>query len=200
MAKVLTFTFFLFFCISCKRDNNCKLNHDILKFNDSVLLKATKEKPYLDFLTKMKEPKLEFLNEEVYRFVIMEAFGNIQVYRLNKEGSRYIIRLKKYVEYVSDTINYNEMKIDSLSNEVKKPISENDWNAIKNKLNEMNFWNLPVLGEKHLYVDGAPYFIEAYNPIKNICTNRNYHAVQRTSPNDSTKFKSIFKKIIDLAK
>jgi hypothetical protein len=172
---------------------NCNLDNQVLKANDSILLKAKNDKLLSKLLAKMDEPELEFSDNEVYRFMTFGAWGNKQFYRVVNDSDNITITSKKYWKH------YDDIEIDSIGQEKTQKISTTDWKEIKNSLSELNFWTLPVRNYDEHYLDGTGYVIEGYNPIKNECTKRNYHVTTRTSPRDTTLYKSIFKKIFKLA-
>ena len=182
---------------NCQQKKECNLNVNVQKSNDSILTKIKKEGTLKKILTKINEPELETLKRETYRFMIMSSFGDYQIYRVTKNDNNYNITYKKYTKYVYDPITNDEKIIDSLSKESVQKISENDWFDIKEKLDELNFWELPIRTNEH-YLDGVAYVIEAFNLEKNVCTERNYHATSRISPSDSTDYSLLFKKIIML--
>lgn len=169
------------------------MSEKLLKSNDSILLKVKSDKIFPNFLNKMNEPKLETFKGETYRFIIVGAFGNNEVYRINKNSNEYYINTKTYFK------NLGDKTIDSLSKEKKIKINENNWLQIKNSIYKLNFWCLPVRINDNHYLDGTGYLIEGYNIEKNECTNRNYHATIRISPSDTTEYKKLFKKIIKLS-
>jgi hypothetical protein len=85
-----------------------------------------------------------------------------------------------------------------LSKERKTLLSAQNWTAIKKSLDAIHFWRLPVRDNQY-FLDGVIYLAEGYTSKKNECTGRNYHAVARTSPADSTLYKSLFNQIEELA-
>jgi hypothetical protein len=185
--------------VCCKQKSVCNLDPKLLKSNDSILSKAKKEGVFKQFLNQLKEPELETLKQETYRFLTIGSFGDYETYRVNKNGDNYSITFKSYYKYFENPITYKQTEIDSLTKESTINISENDWSEIKNILNKLHFWELPVR-TKERYLDGTAYIIEGYSLEKNNCTERNYHATTRTSPMDSTLYKSLFNKIIKFTK
>lgn len=199
MKKIFKLIILVFLFSNCQQKKECNLNVDILKSNDSILSKIKSDGILKKNLNKIKEPELENLKRETYRFMIMSSFGDYQIYRVNKNYDNYDITFKNYTKNIYDPITYEKKFIDSLSKESSQKISENDWFEIKENLDELNFWQLPI-NTNESYLDGVAYIIEAYNLEKNVCTERNYHATSRISPNDTTKYKLLFKKIIKLTK
>lgn len=197
MIKIFRLIILIFLLSNCQQKKECNLNVNVQKSNDSILTKIKKEGTLKKILTKINEPELETLKRETYRFMIMSSFGDYQIYRVTKNDNNYNITYKKYTKYVYDPITNDEKIIDSLSKESVQKISENDWFDIKEKLDELNFWELPIRTNEH-YLDGVAYVIEAFNLEKNVCTERNYHATSRISPSDSTDYSLLFKKIIML--
>ncbi|MFM9989665.1 hypothetical protein [Flavobacterium sp.] len=145
-------------------------------------------------MNKLKEPELETLDRETYRFLILSSFGNYKTYRVNKNSDNYIIIAKNYVKYFEDTITHKEIVINSLVKKSETAISEAQWLEVKALIDKIDFWELPV-SKNERYLDGTAYIIEGYSLEKNACTQRNYHVTSRISPNDSTIYKSIFNKI-----
>jgi hypothetical protein len=193
---------FLIACMGCNNKPNCNLDTKVLKKNDSLIAVLKSRKSLYFYLNKLKEPELEFFKEEkeTYRFFVLSSFGDYHSYRINKSGNKYVILSKSYFEYKEDTLQHENIRIDSLSKERKTILSKQNWASIKKSLDAMNFWSLPVQDkDEHSYLDGVIYLAEGYTSEKNECTGRNYHAVMRISPADSTRYKSVFKQIEELA-
>ncbi|MCL9805755.1 hypothetical protein NAT51_12460 [Flavobacterium amniphilum] len=189
-------------CMGCNNKQDCNLDTEVLRKNDSLITVLKSEKSLNFYLSKLKEPELDSFKEEkeTYRFLVLSSFGDYHSYRVNKSGDRYVITSKSFFRYKEDTLKHREIRIDSLSKERKTVVSAQSWTAIKKSLDDMNFWSLPVKDKgKHYYLDGVIYFIEGYTSEKNECTGRNYHVAMRICPEDSTRYKSIFKRISKLA-
>jgi hypothetical protein len=199
MKKIFTLLILTFFLLSCQQKKVCNLNPKLLKSNDSILSKVKKEGFFKQYLNQLKEPELDTYKQETYRFLTIGSFGDYETYRVNKNGNIYSITFKSFHKYFENPITYKQTEIDSLTKESKINISENDWTEIKENLDKLNFWQLPVNTNEH-YLDGTAYIIEAYNLEKNYCTERNYHATSRICPKDSSLYKSIFEKIIKFTK
>jgi hypothetical protein len=193
MNKTLILILLIILTIGCKNKQICNLDNQVLKSNDSILLKAKTDKLLSKLLIEMEEPELEFSDNEIYRFMTLGAWGNKRFYRIFTDSNSITITSKKYWKY------YDDKEIDSLGQEKTKKINTTDWKEIKKLLSELNFWSLPVMNDNEHVMDGKAYIIEGYSPIKNECTKRNYHATTRTSPRDSTLYKSLFIKIFELA-
>lgn len=196
--KYITVVLLFIFFTNCRQKPICTVNAAVLKSNDSILLEVKKEKFLLHFLNKMEEPELENLNEETYRFMIVGPFGDNRIYRIRKDNEHYVLISKSYKTFLSDSSKIEEVRIGRLSREIKTTIQLKDWNEIKNSIDKLNFWAMPVRIKDNHYLDGTGYVIEGYTTIKNECTNRNYHATQRISPNDTTLYKSLFNQVIKL--
>jgi hypothetical protein len=193
MNKILILLFILTFILGCQNKAKCNLDNQILKSNDSIILKVKSDKTLTKLLVKMEDTQLEASKNESYRFMILGAWGGKQFYKIVNDSDNITIASKGYWNY------YDDIEVDSLGYENIRKIHITDWLEIKNSLDELNFWSLPVRVIDDLRVlDGASYVIEGYNTEKNECTNRNYHITARISPSDSTLYKSIFKKVIKL--
>lgn len=192
MSKILKLLSLSILCVACQNKINCNLDSDILKANDSILLSLKSDTLLTQFLNKMEEPILESHNGETYRFMILGPWGHNQICKLNKTSDNITLSSKRYWK------EHNDIEIDSLGQEITKIIKEDDWRKIKNSLDELNFWNLPVRIDDNHYLDGTGYIIEGFSSIKNECTKRNYHATARISPPDTTLYKAVFEEIIDL--
>lgn len=195
--------FFLLFGLlllftSCEKKVTCHIDPKTLKSNDSIISKVKSEKSFVQLLNKVKEPELETLNRETYRFLILSSFGNYKTYRINKYSDNYIITTRNYVKYFEDTISHEEIAINRVGKKSETTISETQWLEIKALIDKIDFWELPV-SKKERYLDGTAYIIEGYSLEKNACTQRNYHVTSRISVSDSTIYKSIFNKISKFA-
>lgn len=179
-------------CLACQSKINCNLDSETLKVNDSILLKIKSDRVLAQFLNKMEEPLLESYKGEVYRFMILGPWEANQIYRLMKTSDSITISSKKYWK------EYNDIEIDSLEQEITKIIKEDDWRKIKNSLNELDFWKLPVRIDDDYYLDGTGFLIEGFSSIKNNCTNRYYHATLRTWPKDTTLYRALFEQVTNL--
>ncbi|HKX86812.1 MAG TPA: hypothetical protein VJL37_09065 [Flavobacterium sp.] len=186
---------FLIACMGCNNKPNCHLDAEVLRKNDSTIAVMKSKKTLSHFLNRLQEPELASLKEEeIYRFWVLSSFGDYHSYRINKSGDSYVILSKSYFECKEDTLQHKNIRIDSLSKERKTIVSTQDWKAIKNSLDGIHFWRLPVR-YKEYYLDGVAYIVEGYTSEKNECTGRNYHAVARISPADTTRYKLVFEQI-----
>lgn len=201
MNKLIGLLFF-FMCLGCNNKPTCNVNPKVLKTNDSIIALYKLERGDSMFLKRMEEPKLESSKEEeIYRFTIRTTFGNTYIYKINKKADNYFITSKSYLNYKDDDLKHERrIMVNRLGKEQKKIISPENWITIKNSLDALNFWNFPVIEKNPPLYLGEGYIIEGYTSKKNECTNRNYHIVLRVCPNDSTLYKSIFNKVIKLAK
>ena len=198
MKKFFLLLGLLLFFTGCEKKVVCHIDPKTLKSNDSILSKVKSEKSFVELLNKFKEPELESLNRETYRFLILSSFGNYKTYRVNKISDNYVITARNYVKYFEDTISHEEIAINRLDKKSETTISEIQWLEIKAMIDKIDFWELAV-SKNERYLDGTAYIIEGYNLEKNACTQRNYHATSRISPGDSTIYKSIFNKISKFA-
>ena len=194
MKKIFLLLGLLLLCTSCKKEVICHIDLKTLKSNDSIIAKVKSEKHFVQLLNKLKEPELENLNRETYRFLILSSFGNYKTYRINENADNYSITAKNYVKYFEDTISYKEIVINRLVKKSETAISETQWLEIKSLIDKIDFWELPV-NTNERYLDGTAYVIEGYSHEKNACTQRNYHITSRISVSDSTIYKSIFIKL-----
>lgn len=196
MKKFFLFFLLLLLCTNCKKKVSCHIDLKTLKSNDSTILKVKNEKYFVQLLKRLKEPELETLNQETYRFLILSSFGNYKSYRLSKNSNNYIITAKNYSLYSQDTISFKEIEINRLDKKNETVISETQWLEVKSLLDKIDFWELPVKTNER-YLDGTAYVIEGFTLEKNSCTQRNYHITSRISVKDSTMYKSIFNKILN---
>jgi hypothetical protein len=128
-----------------------------------------RDKSFNQFLNKHREPVLETLKQETYRFFKLNSFGNYSIYRVNENANHYIITTISHEIYLADTIFYkgDEMKI--LDNRSETVISKSQWLEIKALIDKIDFWELPVFTTKEIINDGTAYVIEGYSPEKNAC-------------------------------
>jgi hypothetical protein len=192
MNKILL-VFICVLCVSCGNKSNCNLDEALLKYNDSIILKAKTKKTFSELLTKIEEAELETFKAETYRLIIVGAWGNIRTYRIINNSEAVTISSKKYWAWDENR------EMDSLGKTKTKNIRPADWQKIKTSIDSLNFWRLPVVSKKpRLFLDGSFYYIEGYSPKKNECTGRNYHVSSRTSPEDSTLYSIVFSTVIEL--
>jgi len=176
--------------INCK--DNCNLNKEVRLKNDSIISKYKIE--LRDYVKIFDEDDLRNNNYEAYRVFIDGSFGTTIIYKVTKVQDSYMLIIKKHIEANSFEPNSK----DSLELIIKKNISKKEWNSIVDYANEINYWSLPVKGKIKFVKDGTIWVFEGKLLTPNKCTKRSYHIVSRLSPNDSTKFKKLCKKILDL--
>ena len=182
--------YLLLLIVGCTQKTDCNSNEDILKFNDSILLKSKSEKWLSKFLTYTNDSELNESKGKTYRFMILGPWGGISSYKVSKIDDKISITEKKYWKY------YNDRRIDSLGKERTKKLNIKDWNDLESSLNKLNFWNLPVIKkDDYRVLDGTSYIIEGYSTLTNKCTNRNYHLTNRISPSKSSEYKLLFNEI-----
>lgn len=199
MNNFLSFLFLFLILTGCQNRPDCNVNDRVLKENDSILLDVKVKKSFSIFLNKMKEPELRSFGGESYRFIIRGPFGDNEIYRVSKGSDGYVISSKRYLGHFDKNYNWEETAIDSLTDEKKSLIDASKWKEFKKNIDQLNFWTLPVKINDNHYLDGTSYLIESYNSKGNECTNRFYHATVRISPNDTTLYKSLFKRVQKLS-
>lgn len=126
------------------------------------------------------EPSLLIVDRETYRF------------SMNCSGSgnySKIVRVENYKdEYYNAVIKEFEGTTgspDTKGTVYVFELSQQDWETLKSKLNDHNFWTSIETCNKQL-LHGCTWSIDGYNPDKNQCTKKNYHGIGGCYPVDSS--------------
>ncbi len=169
---------FTIFLLSCQENKNpCSLSEGTLKDLNKLDSLLSIQKHVYRHNAWMKnnynEPSVMDAKNETYRFTLETSFDGSEVYRIEKKDNKYKAIIKVFA--YGDTIGkYNEFEI-----------SKEVWNSISESLNNLDFWTYTSsIDRKGL--DGSSWILEGYKPIKDKCTLRKYHSINRWSPNDTT--------------
>ncbi|OYU96590.1 MAG: hypothetical protein CFE21_09410 [Bacteroidetes bacterium B1(2017)] len=176
--------------ISCSK-NPCSLSSEklaALNWQDSVLsLPETREHIKAWDKASYDEPSLFEATNESYRYKL-GSHDYSEIIRIEKRDNNYFVTKKVF----------NGMPGDPNT----KPVIQNfqvsiqTWDSLTNSLKEMDFWTYCYIDTTR-YLDGYTCSIEAFNPIKNKCTSKNYHVIGGNCPKDSNFLKmcKLFKQL-----
>jgi hypothetical protein len=117
------------------------------------------------------EPSIFHADHETYRFVLNNLLDSTKVFRLEKIGNTYKVIIKAFGN------------TDTIGKATEFNISEKAWDNVKESLITSGFWTYPSSNNRQ-GLDGSMWTLEAYKPIKDNCTQKNYHRVSQWSPND----------------
>ncbi len=171
--------------------NPCSLSKEILSdINrlDSLTKVPEIRKRILEWnKANYDEPSLLYPRFETYRYKLSSTNYSVVV-RIEKRENKYFAIKKVYNGTTGDP-NLHPI----ISN---FQLSKQTWDSITNGLHELNFWIYPTT-DSIRYIHGYSCSIEGYNPIKNECTSKNYHCIERECPKDSNIIKmcDFFKRI-----
>ena len=168
--------------LGCNNRTDANSNNEVLKGQENIPSKSQNDNILSQLLVKMEEPELELADNELYRFIILDSWGNIKLFKIENHSDHISITSKRYWQSKKD------LQIDH------KKLNNSDWDEIKKSLNEINFWNIPFRIDDNQVLHGTAYLIEGYKP-SNDTLNGNYHLTSRISPKDTSDYKKIFKKI-----
>jgi hypothetical protein len=130
---------------------------------------------YSKHLFAMKEPiiYLDKSQNEIYRFTWVRTFDNPIIVRIEKHGNTYILFWKLCNGeggFEPGELTLNE----------QKTIDKTTWDEFKNRINQINFWDLETNLES-IAIDGSQWILEGK-------TSNKYHVVDRHSPYSKSKF------------
>jgi hypothetical protein len=125
---------------------------------------------YSKMLFALKEPVLNNYrgDKEIYRFTWLRTFHNPVSIRVEKQNN--VIHL--LVKICKGQGGY---KAGDISFDTTISITTNEWITLKNKIEEINFWQLRTEKKEDLGSDGSEWIIEAVKENK-------YHMVTRWTP------------------
>jgi len=179
--------------IGCQNEINCNIDSDLRKSNDSIIALIKDDEGKHQLFSKVNETELNIDSDEVYRLILSKFnSGYSKVYRFTSKDGKYDLISKTHYSF------YNDRQIDSLGKEIHRELTYDDWIYVKNLYDNIDFWSLPVTIPNSDYLDGVPYVLEGYKSEKDVCTSRNYHITIRISPSDTTDYKMMCQRIIDL--
>lgn len=137
---------------------------------------------YSKHLSALQEPVLnDSLPIKVYRFTYLRSFENPIVVRLESNNESISI----YWKVSNGAGGYNTGEI--TENKMKK-LTVEDWNKFEQKINEIEFWDLPSVELNINGLDGSQWILEGK-------TSNKYHVVDRWT---GGKISSACKGLIDL--
>ncbi len=145
---------------------------------------------FSEMLFALKEPILNSYQgeKEIYRFTWLRTFHNPISIRVEKLGED----IKVFSKQCDGEGGYEPGQLILNKN---FSLSQDDYEALNNKIEQSNFWNLPTENRENQGTDGSEWVFEA---IK----NHNYHLVVRWSPFDEKlkDFRAIGEYLISLSK
>ena len=130
----------------------------------SSQLLALKESPLFNDITAL----------ETYRFLWIRTFHHPIAIRFERQGNSYIL----YWKECDGAGGYEPGKL--IANK-KMEVDKKTWLEFKDKLNEIDFWNLPMDDSDQLGTDGAQWILEGKN-------TELYHFTDRWSPKKSSAY------------
>lgn len=192
---IILFSIFIL-TISCQSNVNCKIDSLVIKSNDSIISKVESDsigqKWWNDYMGKLKEPRMNDVENESYRLIIYNSLGeSSKIYRIIKNWNSYKLVYKEFGKEEPESRN-NELLINK-----ETKLSRKNWTEFQKLLRENGFWSLPVTTDRN-GLDGTSWVLEGQNPNANECTNREYHIVARWQPIDTMKVMKLNYKLIEL--
>ncbi len=134
------------------------------KFWETVLLSRFNELPLAAYSDTA---------DEAYRFVLLPTFDAPVSIRVWRSKNEYFMTTKK----TNGEGGFGMKKFGKLTFAKTRPLTEIEWSAFLNLLDNSMFWDLPYTDKKDEPVeDGASWIIEGYY-------NRNYQIIDRITPN-----------------
>lgn len=180
-SLILTCLFFL----GCSKGNktSCVVDAQIMKQNDSLMLKMNKEDQV--FFDYMNEVRLVDLKHPTIRLVISQSFGDTSSLVFTISNLENGLRIKRR------TIFRDDCKADLV-----KVITSHKkyWDVLSEKFENECFWTQRVW-DNHSGLDGNTYSIEYYSP-DNMRYERDYFRIVRWSPKENTVIKKLSSEII----
>jgi hypothetical protein len=131
---------------------------------------------YSKMLFALDEPILANYNEseEILRFTWLRTFNHPVSVRIQKQNNRINLTVK----VSSGAGGYEPGKIIINKNIL---LNMDDWNKLKSKFDELNFFNLPVEKADYYGVDGAEWILE-------YASKDRYHFTTRWSPSKKSNY------------
>jgi len=156
-------------------DFNFYFPSKLLGGNDQWL-DSFSNKWYSEQLFAMREPIIfsDKSNKEIYRFTWLRTFDNPIAIRIEKQDSTYLL----FWKVCNGAGGYEPGQ---LTTDKQKIIDKQTWDKFKNKLSDINFWNLPTKEKDIMGTDGSQWILEGKKGNK-------YHAVDRWSPSEKSKY------------
>ena len=161
-----------------------KVQDSLINFNS---LDTFKNRFYSQYLLQFKEPKVYIPQDkdETYRFLWLRSFDNPVVVRFQKYNNTYTL----YTKEMLDNEGYAPQQIKVNTEEKMSPY---EWNSFKEKINNLDFWNVVPNDPGPGVADGALWILEG-------STKNKYHFAERHSPADD-KFRACCKYLLSLTK
>ena len=161
-----------------EKQNPCLLSKEVLKNIETLDSLTKSEEIKLHDIRWMKnnynEPSLLESKTETYRYLWDSPFDGTEIYRIEEINGRYKL-IKKVFSSHQDSIGVT----------TEFEIQKKDWDKLVNGLRAYNFWTYPYTTDREV-LDGTTWVLEAYKPIKDECTKKNYHRIGQYSPIDTT--------------
>lgn len=126
---------------------------------------------YSEHLTAMNEPSLLFPDDsqqESYRFLWLRSFHHPVAVRIWSSGQNQYVSVKE----LNGAGGYEPGK---LINDGVYPVPKERWAECKRLLEEIGYWELPIVEDDLVGVDGAQWILEGMRDGR-------YHLVNRWTP------------------
>lgn len=188
----------LFVCLlaaSCQ-NRRCTCEHDdaLIARNDSTINRVVNQSgnSFARYWKRFEEPTLYDSKVEAYRLtVLVSLFDYFKVYRIEHRDDQYTLHVKEYA--VRTTARYRP---DSLVSSSTRPITQQQWQGIRDAFENNCFWTLPVdIKEDDNYQDGTGWALEGIQ-ARNSCTKAQYHLAHRVSPKGPNPFVNICEQLM----
>ena len=186
-AVILIFSLSVIILSCCGTvENPCSLSEEVwseFKNADSILKDTARIRIYAGIMKyNYDEPDIYKADHETYRFIkgCVSWYSYTKIVRIEKLKNHYKATVKEFV----DTIESGEFRELTLVKNNEFELSDKDWQIIKSKLEESNFWISNTFDKKG-YMHGCSWSLEGYKPIKDKCTKQNYHGISGRFPVDS---------------
>lgn len=162
-----------------------KYPRDTIKRGPNDSLSLFNNKWYSEHLNSLKEPILKKSYSNYIRYTNLGTWEKPFTYRIENENGKITFNYKS-------TNGLGGYYTGKLIKHLKKDLSLKKWNVILQKINEIDFWNIPTQDPK-IINDGAEWILE-------VSINGKYHLVTRNSPNfyDDKKYAELCELISNL--
>lgn len=159
--------------ISCNATQcECEVEWIDVEKNDSLILDMLTL--YENDWKKTQESKLTDSPNDVIKLEIEQfLLPYRKIYRIERSGNKisFVSRILQS-KYNAKNTEYFEIK------RKDKELKVDQWMELQAVLDDNCFWTMPIREESEI-LGGFSYVLEVNRVEKNVCTNRNYHAVNR---------------------
>ena len=161
-----------------------KAQNSLINFNS---LDTSLNQFYSKYFLQFKEPNLYINNseDEIYRFTWIRSFHNPIAVRFQKHNDSYIL-------YTKEMVNNDGYILQEIKTNTEEKLTSYEWKNFKEKIENLNFWNVPANDPAPGANDGALWILEAR-------VNNKYHFAERNMPADN-KYRICCKYLLSLSK